>query len=165
MVWRRKLARLRTEVQGWPDLILMGRIALLALLLPGLLRHLSLPALMRMLTPAPSRHRSGAVEPDRIVRLTDLVLGRMPLVRTPCLIRSLILYRLLHVAGMPVRVHFGVRHAGGQLAGHGWLTYQGQPVYEPAGREAFTEMYVYPLHASLLARVEEEEQPLCAWPG
>ena len=164
MAVRRKLARLRAELHGWPDLILVGRIALLAALLPGLLRYLSLPSVMRLLTPTP-RRRSRVGDPDRIVRLTDLVLGRMPLVRRTCLIRSLIAYRLLRLGGVPVRIHLGVRQAGSQLAGHGWLTYEGQPVYEPAAGEAFAEMYAYPPETSLLANEGEEEHSLCAWPG
>jgi hypothetical protein len=165
MVWRRKLARLRAELHGWRDLILAGRIALLAALLPGLIRSLGLPALMRILTPAHSRRRTGATDLDRIVRLTDLVLGRVPLTRQTCLVRSLVLYRLLRTDGVAVRIHFGVQKADGRLAGHSWLTHQGQLLAETSTGKDFSEIYAYPADSGMLASEEIEERSLCAWPG
>jgi hypothetical protein len=165
MVWRRKLARLRAELHGWRDLILAGRITLLAILLPGFIRHRSLPALMRMLTPAHPRRRTEATDPDRIVRLTDLVLGCVPLARNTCLVRSLVLYRLLRTKGMAVRIHFGVRKVDGKLAGHSWLTRQGQLLTEVSPGNDFSEIYAYPPDGSMLASEEKEERSLCAWPG
>lgn len=162
MAWQSKLARLRAEVRGWSDWVLLGRILLLAAFLPGLLRYLSLPALMRTMTPVPSRHRSGAIDPDKIVRLTGLVVERAPLIRKTCLIRSLVLYRLLRTGGVPVQIHLGVQQAGSRLAGHSWLTYEGRPFSEPPAEQAFSEIYVYPPEANLLARPEAEEPSACA---
>lgn len=165
MAWQRKLERIRTEVQGWPDLILLGRVVLLALLLPVLLRWLSLRGLMRKLTPPATRHSSQAPDVDRIVYLTDLVLGHLPLVRSTCLIRSLVLYRLLRTEGMEVQIHFGVRKAGSTLAGHCWLTHQGRPLTGTTSGNDFSDIYAYPPDANLLTGGEEEEQSLCAWLG
>lgn len=67
----------------------------------------------------------------RIVRLTDLCLQRrVALLRPSCMLRSLVLFRFLREAGLPVRVHFGVAREEGSLKGHSWLTLDGLPFAE-----------------------------------
>ncbi|HUW94799.1 MAG TPA: lasso peptide biosynthesis B2 protein [Anaerolineae bacterium] len=162
MVWRRKLDRLRAEVRGWSDIVLLGCVAVLAGLLPSLLRCLSISAVMRMLTSPSSHCPSGPSDVERVVRLTDLVVKRVPLTRKTCLVRSLVLYRLLREAGMPVQIHFGVRKVGSQLTGHSWLTCQDQPVSEPAVCNGFTEIYTYPSETGMAMDETEKERSLCA---
>ena len=157
-----KISRLRTEVCGARDLILLVRIASLAMLLPGLLRILDLPALMRFLTPASGRSRSAVIDSDRPVRLTNLVLGRAPRTHRTCLVRSLVLYRLLRLGRLPAQLHIGVQSTEGRLAGHSWLTCFGQPVAEGPGHNGFAEIYVYPAGPDVVAGWAREERAPCA---
>lgn len=127
------------------DLGILAQIVILTSLLPVLLRILDLPALMRLLTPSGGRAEPpAALDSDRVVWLTDLVLGRAPRAHSTCLVRSLILYRLLAKGGEEVQIHVGVQRKGDRLAAHSWLTRAGQSVGESSGQNGFTEIYVYP---------------------
>ena len=165
LAWQHKVSRFRAEMRTGSDLILLGRIVALAFALPVLLRFVRLPALMRVWTPARTRRQARAVDAEQAERLTDLVLARLPLIRNTCLIRSLVLYRLLRTGGTPARIHVGVRRAGSQLTGHSWLTYQGWRLSGSLENDPFSEIYSYPPDTGELAGEQEEEQPVCAWPG
>lgn len=161
----RKLDRLRAQVRTWSDLILLGRIALLVMVLPGLLRHFSLPELLHRLTPRSNHDWPETAAAERIVHLTDLVLRRMPVDRKTCLVRSLVLYRLLRIQGMPVRIHFGVQHADSYLAGHSWLTCLGREVAQTAGGAGFAQVYAYPAEMNRKPDEDQREPLPCVWPG
>ena len=165
MAWRHKLARFGAEVRTGSEFILLGRIVSLAVALPVLLRVMSLPAFMELWTPARTRRWAQAIDADQTARLTDLVLACLPLVRNTCLIRSLVLYRLLRTGGMPARIHFGVRRAGSQLNGHSWLTCEGESLSESPANSPFNEIYAYPSDANSSAHKQDGGQSLCAWPG
>ena len=53
--------------------------------------------------------------------------------RTPCMVRSLVLQRLLARRGIASELRFGVRKAGGQLEAHAWVEHLGKPLAEPHG--------------------------------
>jgi hypothetical protein len=62
-----------------------------------------------------------------------------------CLRRSLLRYHFLQRAGLPVVIHFGARRQGQDIAGHAWLTLNGQPYHEKAEHVwAHTVMWSYP---------------------
>jgi len=65
-----------------------------------------------------------------IVRL----LGRLP-THPSCLIRSLVLLRLLARWGIDSTFVIGVRLKDGSLAAHAWVEYQGIPLLDPGGGE------------------------------
>jgi hypothetical protein len=83
---------------------------------------------------------------ERIIRLTDLLLDRrVALLRPSCMLRSLVLYRFLREAGVPVQVNFGVARDGEALKGHSWLTLHGVPYAEPIDpTPRFHVVYRYP---------------------
>jgi hypothetical protein len=85
-------------------------------------------------------------EATRIIRLTDLLLERrVALLRPSCMLRSLVLFRFLREAGIPVQVNFGVARDGDALKGHSWLTLDGVPYAEPADPTSrFRIVYRYP---------------------
>jgi hypothetical protein len=89
-------------------------------------------------------------EATRIIRLTDLLLDRrVALLRPSCMLRSLVLYRFLREAGVPVQVNFGVARDGEALKGHSWLTLHGVPYAEPIDpTPRFHVVYRYPGHGS-----------------
>lgn len=55
-----------------------------------------------------------------------------------CLRRSLALQKMLAKRGIPAELKIGVRKDDGQLSGHAWLEYLGQPLGEP---EKITEKF------------------------
>lgn len=113
-------------------------IAALATVLPLLIRFLSLPRLLDVLTPKATR-RPEAPDPSTMVRYTDRILGtRLWIYQPTCLKRALLLFHFLRRSGMPVSFCLGVqptityaaRDREGRLEGHAWVTYEGRPVYE-----------------------------------
>lgn len=111
-----------------------------------------LPQMMAHLTPQTSDSHPAPIEAE-IRRLADAVAAWH--IRSPlgiCLRRSLLRYRFLRAAGVPVRIVFGARlkgaQEGGGLGGHAWLTLDGEAYYErPEDYEGFVQMYVYPQEA------------------
>ena len=144
------------------DLTMVARIGVLAVLLPGLLRLMDLRVLMRVLTPAGGATRPATIDVEKAVRLTNLVMGRAPQAHRTCLVRSLVLYRLLRLGGRPVQIHMGVQRAGSRLAGHSWLTCNGQAVAGAPEHNRFSEIYVYPAGPDMAPAWAREEQAPCA---
>jgi len=97
----------------------LGVLALVRLLLPcvrlkRLVRWLGMPRAGGAVHPAPLQ---------TVAWYTDALLQRMPARgRGHCLPRSLTLFFFAARAGLPVRLHCGVRRTGHALEGHAWLT-------------------------------------------
>lgn len=115
--------------------LLMLRMAGWVAALTLMLKVLSLPRVMRLLTP---RRRSAAppaqaaVVQARLARVLDLLLATNIWIFTPtCWKRALVLYRYLALNGIETRVVFGVRKGDkGALDGHAWLEANGEPLLE-----------------------------------
>lgn len=107
-----------------------------AVAVPLLLRLVKLTRLRDWLEPSSPRPRLAdpalAETVEALVRRIDALLaaGR-PLVRSGCLTRGLTLYRFLRLAGADVSLHFGMGEMGGEIAGHCWLVFRGEPLAEP----------------------------------
>lgn len=108
-----------------------------------------LPQMMASLTPQPSDSHPVLPEAE-IRRLADAVaVWHLTSPLGICLRRSLLRYRFLRAAGVPVSIVFGARFKGGTkrdgLGGHAWLMLDGAAYYEqPGDYEGFVKMYVYP---------------------
>jgi hypothetical protein len=118
------------------DVWLLIEIILLIVALPVLMKILSFPCLMNLLTP-----RSPRIEGDldrlreKAVKFTDYLLNRTSAMhrRNRCLKRSLVLYHFLNRFGLKIHLCLGVargsrsnRGAGaGRLEGHAWLLRNG----------------------------------------
>lgn len=135
----RRLRRCPPGHLGW-----LARLALLAAVLPVLIRTLPLRRLLELLTPGDTKRRD---DPDAktIVRYVDRLLGLGVWVYRPnCLKRSLLLYHFLRRAGAPAIFCLGVRrrleHAvdgnDAHLHGHAWISLDGRAVFEPSRRLA-----------------------------
>jgi len=129
---------------------LFARVAAWTALMPAFFRLLSLPRLMRLLTPEAA---VAPVSEDRVAR-ADLVcmyiMGVLNLDadnrrRGACLKRSLVLYRFARLAGLPVVFHVGVRREEGELRGHSWLELEGQHRWDPQAHVAFATTFSYPV--------------------
>ncbi len=123
--------------------------------LPQGLRGPLLEALARL---TPVAVETTLAEPTlrRLADLAALLERRSPL--GLCLRRSLTRYHFLRGAGVPVVLQFGARFVAGkpdrevtghEVAGHAWLTLNGEPYYEAAENyQNFAVMFSYPNQTS-----------------
>lgn len=157
------MARLRhwwLAVTALPPLIFNPRLrSLLAEMrafcrsLPAALKR-PLPEALHNLTPDVSRLSFGrsmqpAVEKTtrNLADLAALLDRHSPL--GLCLRRSLTRYHYLRRIGVPVALHFGAKFVAGkpdrEVAGHAWLTLNGEPYYEADENwRGFAVMYTFP---------------------
>lgn len=98
------------------------------------MRHLPLPAALKMIAPrerAEFRGDAGGVQRE-LARLLDLLLASDFWVFTPtCWKRAPVLHRFLALRGIRTRIVFGVRREEqSTLDGHAWLEAGGEPLLE-----------------------------------
>ncbi|MBI3763557.1 MAG: lasso peptide biosynthesis B2 protein [Chloroflexi bacterium] len=115
--------------------------------LPQALSNRSLPDCLAALTPPTSDLRLPTSSIRRLADLTALLDRRSPL--GLCLRRSLVRYHFLRRAGLLVAIEFGARFKDGrpdrEVAGHAWLTLDGQPYFEEGENyQGFTVMIQFP---------------------
>jgi hypothetical protein len=106
-----------------------------------------LPQVLAGFTPAAADLQRPAPTIRRLADVAALLDRRSPL--GVCLRRSLTRYYYLRRAGLPVAVQFGARFVRGkpdrEIAGHAWLTLDGQPYFEDGENyRGFTVMVSYP---------------------
>jgi hypothetical protein len=154
---RARLNRVRqfTVHEWW----LMARVWLVVSMISVLVRICGVPSLLRLcVLRAPRPPDDEAL----VVACVDRILRRHPgLSRSPCLKRSLTLYRFLGAAATDLQFCLGVRYAEGprterqarRLSGHAWLLRNGVPYLEPnhLGVERFRLIYRYPARRERLA--------------
>jgi hypothetical protein len=127
----RRLVRAWERLRRPADAALGLRVAWWLSVAAVLLRLLPPRTALRLIA---GRCRRGSVDWRRVERIRTMVdawIGVWPFRgHGRCLRRSLVLYRLLRGEGLEVSVELGVRQVGGRVAGHSWLTWRGQPVFE-----------------------------------
>ena len=127
--------------------VLLREMQAMARRLPGILEA-PLPQAMAELAPEPGA--GGSRDAGTVRRLADvaaLLERRSPL--GICLRRSLLRYHFLRRAGVPLVVQFGARFAqkqvGREIAGHAWVTLDGEPYYERSDNwQGFAVIYRWP---------------------
>jgi hypothetical protein len=132
------IRKIRTNFNSVEDVWLFISILLLVTVLPFPIKFLSLPTLLRILTPLePKAHRGRNLETikNKMVKFTDYIFGSNLCIYQPtCLKRSLVLYHFLRKAGFSVHICFGVRFPNkeekNRLEGHAWLVYNGEVFLE-----------------------------------
>lgn len=122
------------------------RVGLLVLWVRILLRFLSLPTVLSLLEPQPGLTEGAHTPVEDLVHYVDRWLLLFPYnTKGSCFPRSVVLYRGARQAGLPVRLHCGVRREGGTLDGHAWLTLDGHPFQEPSRQwQQYTVTFSYP---------------------
>jgi len=119
------------------------RVAVFAATVPLIMR-LPLDWVARWVAPSGSRVSEPA--PEAVLALVasiDRCIARSrPLVRCGCVVRGVTLYRFLRRAGADVSLRFGIGLIDGELAGHCWIVYRGEPLAERRDpRPLFTETW------------------------
>ncbi len=149
------VTKIRTNFDSFSDVELFIKIFILLSLLPLLIRLLSLPRLMKFLTPGDVKALKDLNQErtkEKIVRYTDYILSRNLLIyKTICWKRALVLYHYLRKTGINVQICFGVRLPSMEskdklLDGHAWLKYNGEIFLERDMEMAKTYKvtYIYP---------------------
>jgi len=140
------------------DIWLFIRIFGLITLLPILVKCLSIPTLLKKLTPMGKNFgECFDIDPliEKIAKYTDYILGYHWLVyKKTCLKRSLVLYYFFRKYGFNVQFCMGIRfdkmltinQGGRKLIGHAWIRYDGKIFMEkePIEGKAYTETFCFP---------------------
>ena len=136
MTRRSTLSRKLTAFRRLPaaERRLLVRAAFQLALVDAGLRTLGFGRVRRLLarglpaTPAPA-------PPARADRIAWLVAAaaRHHLYPVKCLTRSLVLWRLLALRGLPAELRIGVRPGDGGLRAHAWVEHRGRVLAEPEG--------------------------------
>lgn len=152
------IEKFNKNFRSFGDLWLFMRIFGLITLLPVMVKFLSIPTLLKTLTPGGKKF-SLNLDVDSIiekmVKYTDYILGYNRLVyKNTCLKRSLVLYHFLRNYGIEVHICLGVKKGeslGGAdsekiLQGHAWLTYDGNTFLEKNALETqnFKTTFCFP---------------------
>jgi hypothetical protein len=154
----RSIRTIQSVIDSREDVLLFLQIFLLATVLPLLVKILSIPGLMKIITPR--NPKSGIIIDldgirGKIEKYTDYILGiDCWIYKVSCLKRSLLLYSFLRKYGINVSVCFGVKYkkelSGGtnekQVDGHAWLLYKGDIYLEKNIHvtKTYTMTYCYP---------------------
>ena len=152
------LRKFMTNFSCFEEIFLFIQILLLATILPAMLKLLSLPRLLKMLTPSDLKvcnNQNIERIRDNIVKYTDYIFARnFWIYKNTCLKRSLILYHFLRKLGIIVYVYFGVRYdekfpdreAKKKLEAHSWLVYKGKAYLEKTTEltESYKVIYCFP---------------------
>ena len=110
--------------------------------MPILVWRLSLPDLMKFITPRKNSNKKWSSE-----KLKNWVFfwagQKRALFQGTCLKRSLVLYRYLRLQGEEARIIFGIRTENGELKGHAWVVVKEKPVVEGEDLN-YQVIYSYP---------------------
>jgi hypothetical protein len=136
-------ARVELSPSRARDAALLARMVGLGLVNEVLLKTLPLPCHLRLLHRArpclePTPCRTTVERHVRVARRLFQGRGRGPF-RRSCLRQSLVLFRTLRSAGVPVTIQFGIARKGQGLDGHCWLELDGNPIAEREAREPRVE--------------------------
>lgn len=152
------LLKFKKNFKSPDDIWLFIRIFGLITLLPIMVRCLSIPTLLKTLTPRGKKFGTNLnvdFQIEKIVKYTDYLLGYNWLVyKKTCLKRSLVLYHFLRKYGIEVHICLGVKKweslgeadSEKNLQGHAWLTFNGKIFLEKnsAGAHTFKTTYCFP---------------------
>ena len=151
----RTIKKIRSNFGSLEEVGLFLQIFLLITILPLLVKLMTVPKLMKILTPKKSKlNRKCDLDEirDKIEKYTLYVLSRdVWIYKNICLKRSLILYHFLRKYGMHVSICFGVRFnkelsLGAEekkMEGHAWLLYKGDILLEKNVEETNTYKMTY----------------------
>ena len=123
-----KLKKFQTLVQSPSELWVFAKIGVWILIVTLLLRLVSIPRMMALLSPHPNSRKG--LPRTKLVNFCSFWLGReTAFLQRSCLKRSLVLFRYLNMQGEAARFFIGVRKEDGELKGHSWIMLDGKPLF------------------------------------
>ena len=134
----RIVEKIRNNFHSLTDVWLFIGIFFWSTILPIIVKFLSLPRIMEMITPTKTNryqatNRKSAEE--KIIKFTEYILNLdFWIWKSTCLKRSLLLYRFLNKIGVNVQICFGVKYnksmiskdSASSIDGHAWLCLNGE---------------------------------------
>lgn len=150
--------KIKTHFHSFHDILLFVQIFSFITLLPLIVKYMTVPGMMKMLTPKNGNEKikiNSDHQQVKIEKYTDYILSmNFWMYKVICLKRSLVLYHFLRKFYIDVHVCFGVRFekammpgmAVKEIEGHAWLLYKGQVFLEryPEETGTYTMTYCYP---------------------
>lgn len=136
------IKRFRLNFNSFYEVLLFLQIFSLITILPFLIKLLTLPQLMKILTPQVKNFNSKLnyqALKDKIIKYTDYILsGNFWMYKSTCLNRSLILYHFFCKLDIDIQICFGIRYKKRSddtmgkkiIEGHAWLLHNGEFVSE-----------------------------------
>ena len=130
--------KIKKNFHSIQDVWLFSCIFFWATILPVIIKFLSLPRIMRTITPSKTNRCDGTVKKstkEKVIKYTEYILNLdFWIWRPTCLKRSLILYRFLNKIGVDVQICFGVKYNKSMISkarnrnidGHAWLLLNGE---------------------------------------
>lgn len=156
IVMRNFVRKIRANFSSFEEVRLFIRIFLLMTILPFLIKLLSIPKLMEVLTPRDlkiCKNLNLEQTKDKLVKFTDYILRlNFWIYKSTCLKRSLVLYYFLCKFGITVHICFGVKYdeklpdrepQKRKLEGHAWLLRNGDVFLEKNVEMAKTYKVTY----------------------
>lgn len=131
------LRKIKDNFNSFDDVFLFVQIFSFATILPFLIKLLTIPQLMKTITPKSKKFKTRYINQqlkDKIVKYTDYILSRnFWAYKCTCFKRSLILYYFLNKLGIDIQICFGVRYINNytnmmpekKIEGHAWLLNNG----------------------------------------
>ncbi len=121
------------------------RVAVAALLIPPLLRVISMERLVGSLGRRARLKRPSQSQQEAIAAAVDSLLNRLPAPwQRTCLTRSTVLYHLLRRSGVEIDLCLGVKPDMDGMRAHAWLEYGGELYLEPADARSFQVIARFP---------------------
>ncbi|MBI5664180.1 MAG: lasso peptide biosynthesis B2 protein [Nitrospirae bacterium] len=151
----RTIKKIRSNVNSLEDVGLFLQIFFLITILPLLVKFMTVPQLMKTLTPKNLKDNSKCdlnEMRDKIEKYTLYILSKdFWMYKNICLKRSLVIYHFLRKYGMYVTICFGVRYINERpgnaeikkMEGHAWLVYNGDIFLEKNVEETKTYRMTY----------------------
>jgi hypothetical protein len=143
-------------VESGSGLWLFIRIGIWIGLVSILLRLISLPGLMKILSPQKISNKKWPR--DKLVNFSSFWLGReAAFFQRSCLKRSLVLYRYLNMQSDRAQFLIGVRKEDGELKGHSWIAIDGEPLFQ---NDDISYRLIYSYPESQSVPVESTQQKM-----
>jgi len=151
--------KIRANFHSLEEILMFIHLFFLVTILPLLIRLLTIPQLMKILTPQHGEVKNARNLHDRrdtVVKYADYILSlNFWMYKNTCLKRSLVLYYFFRKLGMDVYICFGVKHkkdltereTGKRLEGHAWLSHNGDFFLEknPEETKTYAVTYCFPV--------------------
>ena len=126
------------------DIILFIKTFFSLIVIRVLLYLIKLPKLLKLLDPE-RRTKPDEQKIEYLLKFTNFILFRLFRSSTPCLLRSILLFRQLRMMNRKVKIVFGVKNEAEKLKGHAWLIVEGRHFPEPTDPSGEYQItFVYP---------------------
>ncbi len=149
------IRKTKSNFHSLEEILLFIQVFFCITIVPFLLKLLTIPGLMKILTPKRMKiYKTLNLEEskDKIIRFTGYILNRnFWIYKNTCLNRSLVLYHFLRKSGINAHICFGVkyneelsdREVKKKIEGHAWLIYKGEIFLEKNVDETETYKMIY----------------------